>query len=81
MITNIIDIGNSKGIRIPNYILKQLDIKNKIELTVNEANKIIIIKPIKKPREDWDEMFKAMHKRGDDNLIIDDSVDLDDWEW
>ena len=81
MITKVIPIGNSKGVRIPNHILKQLDILNHIDLSVDENDNKIILKPIKKPREDWEESFKTMHKRGDDNLIIDDSIDLNDWEW
>ena len=81
MITKVIPIGNSKGVRIPNHIIKQLDIENQLELTVNESNSEIILKPIRKPREDWDLAFKDMKKKGDDNLIIDDSIDLIAWEW
>lgn len=81
MITKVIPIGNSKGVRIPNHIIKQLDIENQLELTVDESNSEIILKPIRKPREDWDLAFKGMKKRGDDNLIIDDSIDLNAWEW
>ena len=79
MITKIIAIGNSKGVRIPNHILKQLEIENKIELTVEE-NKIIL-QPIKNPREEWEVIFKTMHERGEDNLIINDNIDLNGWEW
>ena len=81
MIAKIIPIGNSKGIRIPNQIIKQLDIKNQIELIVDEKENKIILKPIKKTREGWGDSFKLMCKKNDDKLIIDDSIDLDDWEW
>lgn len=81
MIAKIIPIGNSKGVRIPNQIIKQLDIKNQIELIVDEKEKKIILKPIKKIREGWNDSFKLMHKKNDDKLIIDDSIDLNDWEW
>ena len=81
MIAKIIPIGNSKGIRIPNQIIKQLDIKNQIELIVDEKENKIILKPIKKTREGWSDSFKLMSKKNDDDLIIDDSIDLNDWEW
>ena len=81
MITKIIPIGNSKGVRIPNHVIKQLNIENQIELIVDEKNKKIIIKPLKNPRDKWEQSFKLMHKNGEDNLLIDDGIDLNDWEW
>jgi antitoxin MazE len=77
MITKVIPIGNSKGVRIPNHILKQMEIENQIELTIDEKENKIILQPVRKPREDWDRAFKMMHQKGDDSLIIDDSIDLD----
>ena len=81
MIVKIVPIGNSRGIRIPNHILKRFDISNQIELIVDESKNEIILKPVKKTRQDWDESFKKMNERKHDELIIDDSLDLQDWEW
>ena len=81
MITKIIPIGNSKGIRIPNHILKQMEIENQIELIVSHNNEEIILRPIKKSRERWDMEFKKMREYKEDKLVIDDSLDLKDWEW
>jgi antitoxin MazE len=81
VITKIIPIGNSKGIRIPNQVLKQLNIEAKIELVIDENNNEIRLKPIHQVREGWDFSFKKMRTNNDDNLIIDDSIDIDDWEW
>lgn len=81
MITKIIPIGNSKGIRIPNHILRQLQIEEQLELIVDQKQEKIVLKPIHKTREGWDEAFKKMNRIGDDNLIIDDSLDLDEWDW
>jgi antitoxin MazE len=33
---------------------------------------VIIIRPIKKARKNWDEVFQQMNKAGDDELLIDD---------
>ncbi len=81
MITKIIQIGNSKGIRIPNQILKDMNIENQIELIINDSKDEIILKPIHKIREGWFDSFKKMNTNSEDKLIIDDSIDLKDWEW
>lgn len=78
----IIPIGNSKGIRIPKIILEQCRINRNIILEVKGRS--IIIKPFKEePRKGWEQAFKKMHESKDDQLIIEDSIDLDmeRWEW
>jgi antitoxin MazE len=82
MLVSIVPIGNSKGIRIPKSILRQLNIEEKVELEVH--NKEIRIRPIKKkPREGWSQEFMRMHKNGEDALLIDNIDEQDDftWEW
>jgi antitoxin MazE len=81
MIAKVIQIGNSKGIRIPNQILKEMNIENHLELIVNDKKDEIILKPVHKIREGWNESFKKMNESSDDKLIIEDSLDLNDWEW
>lgn len=81
MIAKIVPIGNSKGVRIPNHILKELNIENKVEMIFDENHKEIRLKPIRKIREGWDDSFKNMKKNNDDQLIIDDSIDLPDLDW
>ena len=79
---NIVQIGNSKGIRIPKTILNQCNIQNEIDLEIEDGK--IIIYPINThPRKNWDKMFKEMKKNREDKLIIDDKIDLemDNWEW
>ena len=81
MIAKVIQIGNSKGIRIPNQILKDMNIENQLELIINDKKDEIILKPVHKIREGWNESFKKMKNSSDDKLIIEDSLDLNDWEW
>jgi antitoxin MazE len=81
MIAKIIQIGNSKGIRIPNQILKEMNIENQVELIINDKKDEIIIKALHKAREGWSDSFKKMKTASDDKLIIDDSLDLNDWKW
>ena len=78
---NIIKIGNSKGIRLPQAVLKQCGIDSKVDLEIQDD--CIIIKPVKNPREGWAEAFKLMHKRNDDELIIEEEIDndvLEEWD-
>ncbi len=80
--TKLIKIGNSRGIRIPKYILELLNIKEEIELIVDEEAKELHIRSKIPPRAHWENAFKEMHKNKDDALLIDDSLDMDfqdDW--
>lgn len=70
MEVNVINIGNSKGIRIPKSILEQYNIQDKIELILEKGK--IILKPKSIPREGWAEAFKQMSLSDDDELLIND---------
>lgn len=82
MKARIIQIGNSMGIRLPQALLQQTKIEKEVDLDLADGK--IIISPAKtKPRQGWAEAARRMHELGDDELIIDDSIDLDweGWEW
>ncbi len=82
MLVNVIQIGNSKGLRIPKSVLKQCNIKDKVEMEIDDDK--IVIKALKKDvRKNWDRSFKEMYDNKDDGLYIDDAVDIEmeDWEW
>ena len=70
METNIIKIGNSKGLRLSKSILEQYNINEKVEVILEKGR--IIIKPIEKPRKNWEASFKQMRKENDDQLLLDD---------
>lgn len=72
---DIIKIGNSRGIRLPNTVLKECGIDSKVELEIEDNR--IILKPVKTPRQGWAEAFEAMHKNNDDVLVIPDEIDID----
>ena len=80
MILSVIQIGNSKGIRLPKSLLEQCHIKDKVEADINGDK--ITLKPLKKSRAGWGEQMELMHEQGDDALPISDSIDFDltDWE-
>ncbi|MEI6214919.1 MAG: hypothetical protein WCP10_12505 [Desulfuromonadales bacterium] len=42
----------------------------------------IVIRPVTgKPRQGWECAFAAMHERGEDAMLIDDTCDFGEWEW
>lgn len=77
METPIIKIGNSKGLRLSKTILEKYKIKDKVELILEEGK--IILKPIQKPRKDWDSAFKEMHENKDDSLLMNDDFEEGDF--
>jgi len=82
MKATIVPIGNSKGIRIPRAILEQCHFTGEVNLEVRGDT--LILKSInKKPRHGWDEAFKMMHAKGEDKLLLEDTLDLNikDWQW
>ncbi|MDD5601035.1 MAG: AbrB/MazE/SpoVT family DNA-binding domain-containing protein [Actinomycetota bacterium] len=80
MKTNLIKIGNSKGIRINSNIIKECELSSEVE--INVVDKKIIIEAVKEPRANWNKGFKKMHKNKEDVLLISDNNAFDkDWEW
>lgn len=82
MLSHIIRIGNSQGIRIPKTMLLECDIKHEVNLKIDGSN--IVIEPVKtKTREGWTKSFKLMKANKDDKLIINNKVDpeMENWKW
>jgi len=82
MLVSVIQIGNSKGVRLPKAILEQLDISEKLDLEVD--NHQIILKPVNtEPRLGWNEAFKKMAELHDDALIhvTEESEEGFEWVW
>jgi antitoxin MazE len=78
METNVIKIGNSKGVRLSKTILEKYQIGEKVEIILEDDQ--IVLKPIKTPRQGWAEAFKKMHENGDDELLIPDVFEDEDFE-
>lgn len=70
MQTNIIQVGNSKGIILPSNLLKRLKLSVKSLVNIDLDGDAIVIKAA--PRQGWDMAAKEMHAAGDDSLLIPD---------
>jgi antitoxin MazE len=66
----VIKIGNSRGIRLSKELIRKYKITDKVEIV--EKEDCIVLRPSAKPRENWDEAFREMHRNNDDTLLIDD---------
>jgi antitoxin MazE len=75
---SVIPIGNSKGIRLSKTILEKYNITDKVELILEQG--YMILKSKTEPRSGWDNAFKNMHDSGNDQLLIQDVFDEEDFE-
>jgi len=78
---SIIKIGNSRGLRLSKTILEKYNIKEKVEILLEEGR--IILKPIDAPRKNWENAFKKMSLNEDDELLIDDVFEddiIEEWK-
>ncbi|HEY8782124.1 MAG TPA: AbrB/MazE/SpoVT family DNA-binding domain-containing protein [Mucilaginibacter sp.] len=71
MKSSIIKIGTSKGIVLPQHVLNECFIEDKVIIEV-KGKHIIISAPGKPQRRDWEQAFKEMAANGDDQLLIQD---------
>ena len=82
MKTQIIQIGNSQGVRIPKGLLEDSRITGDVELELHPDG--ILIRNAQQPRAGWDEAFKSMAENEDDEMT-DDSSSTDfekkEWQW
>lgn len=81
MEVSIVQIGNSKGIRLSKTIIEKYNLRDKVDLILEKGQ--IIIKPLNKPRKGWEEAFKEMAEKGDDRLLFDDVFEdenLEEWK-
>lgn len=82
--SRIVKIGNSQGIRIPKLLLEQSNIGEDVELVLQGDQ--IVVRPAHQVRHGWEEAFKIMGERGDDELLDaatlgSNNWDEDEWEW
>lgn len=78
----IIQIGNSQGIRIPKVLLEETGITGEVDLELHPDG--ILIRNTQKARAGWDEAFKVMAENEDDELLDGHSgthFDKREWQW
>jgi antitoxin MazE len=78
--TRIVQIGNSKGIRVPKMLLQHAQLPEEVELQAEHGR--LIVRAARAARAGWADAAKSMHARGDDRLLdAPTSSQFDDKEW
>jgi len=75
---SVVQIGNSKGIRLSKTVLEKYNIKDTVEMILEKG--YIIIKPKVVPRKGWDKAFKKMHDYVDDKALMSDVFEDESFE-
>jgi antitoxin MazE len=83
MKTELVRIGNSRGIRIPKPIIEQCRLGDTVELHIEDDR--LIISSQRKPRQGWEEAFRAAGSAEGDELLLEsipaNKFDREEWEW
>lgn len=89
MKAKLVQIGNSKGIRIPKVVLEQCKLKGEVELEINDET--LIIHPCHKKRKNWNLLFKKITENkteNKDDALLDPTIDTQlttweqkEWQW
>ncbi len=81
MKTRIINIGNSRGIRIPKMLLDELALTGEVDLLSVDGT--LVIRPATPVRQGWAEAAEAVHAESQDGLIDTAATDFEaeDWTW
>ena len=81
MKAQIIQIGNSQGIRIPKAVLEETKLSGEVELEVTPDG--LLIRNLKKPRGDWEAIFRSLNDTDDDLHLAENQTEFakKDWQW
>jgi antitoxin MazE len=78
----IIDIGNSRGIRLPKALIEEMGFTDEVEL--QRTAKGLIITPVKEARAGWAELFKLASGPVKEDKGWSDAgnkFDKEEWTW
>jgi antitoxin MazE len=80
--TRLVQIGNSKGIRLPKIVIQEAQLQDEVELQAEPGR--IVICSAKRPRQDWADAARLMYERDEDRLIdqrTSTRFEREDWKW
>jgi len=82
MKTKLVQIGNSRGIRLPKPLILQAGLGDDVDLQVQDNR--IVISSVRHTRTGWADAARQAAVRGEDALldpVTSTRFDDEDWEW
>ena len=83
MKTELVRIGNSRGIRIPKPLIEQCGLEDSVELSVE--NRRLVVSPGRQLRQGWQEAFQNAGSAKHDELLLEpmpaNDFDRQEWKW
>jgi antitoxin MazE len=83
MKTELVRIGNSRGVRIPKPLIEQCGLEGTVELSVE--NERLVISPARRVRHGWTEAFEKARSAEKDALLLEpmrpSDFDRKEWKW
>ncbi len=83
MRTELVRIGNSRGIRIPKPLIEQCGFGQTVEVRIERD--CLIVSPERRPRQNWGEAFRAAGHAAYDELLLEtagsNEFDREGWRW
>jgi antitoxin MazE len=67
MKSRIVQIGNSRGIRLPKVLLEEVQLADEVELKAEPGR--IVIRRGSRPRAGWADAARRMRERDEDRLL------------
>ena len=82
MKSRIVQIGNSRGIRLPKVLLEEAQLSDEVELEAEPGR--IVIRRGSRPRAGWADAARRMRERDEDRLLDPTTptrFDEKEWKW
>ncbi len=82
MKARLVQIGNSRGVRLPKLLIEETGLGDEVELRVEQGG--IMILPARSPRSGWAEAARDLRDRDEDRLLdapTPTHFDEEEWEW
>ena len=74
--TRFIQVGNSRGLRIPKVVIDQLGLGGEVEIAI-QSDRLVIQSALRR-RAGWEQEFRKLAEQGDDALL--DGYQPTEWE-
>lgn len=82
MKTKLIQIGNSRGVRLPKPLIKEAGLDIEVDIRARKGE--IVISPVGKTRSGWEDAAKRIHELEADTFLNEGTsttFDKNEWQW